>query len=237
MENIFGKVGTNETLSQIVERQIEQAIRTKKIAVGAKLPTEKELGESFGVSRTVLREALRRLSARGLIRIAKGSGTFVTEINQESMMDSLSLFYDLKFNTNLCENILELRRSIEPEIARMAALNRTSEDLIAMLTNLQAQEKSILADSRLTTNPDNNFHVLIAEATGNPVVMVSMLPLYRMMPKIRSMYPKLEYQEDSNRDDHMKLYQAIKQQNGQLAYDLMVKHIDQRIAKCICFAS
>ncbi|MFA8436989.1 MAG: FadR/GntR family transcriptional regulator [Marinifilaceae bacterium] len=237
MENIFGKVGTNETLSQIVERQIEEAIRSKKLPVGTKLPTEKELGESFGVSRTVLREALRRLSARGLIRIAKGSGTFVTEINQESMMNSLSLFYDLKFNEDMCRNILELRRSIEPEIARLAALNRNSEDLIAMLTNLQVQEKNILGSSGTSSNPDNNFHVLVAEATGNPVILVTMLPLYRMMPKIRDMYPDLDYEAEKNKDAHQQLFQAIKQQDGQLAHDIMLEHIEHRIEACACLAS
>ena len=67
VDNIFHKIGSKITLSQRIERTIETAIREKKILVGDKLPTEREMCESFGVSRTALREALRRMSARGLI--------------------------------------------------------------------------------------------------------------------------------------------------------------------------
>ena len=80
MDEIFGKIGTAQTLSQKIERRIEEAIRQKKLLVGTKLPSERELCEMFAVSRTALREALRRLSARGLIQIKKGSGMFVSEL-------------------------------------------------------------------------------------------------------------------------------------------------------------
>ncbi|NJK97425.1 MAG: FadR family transcriptional regulator, partial [Bacteroidales bacterium] len=66
MDEIFEKIGTTQTLSQKIERKIEEAIRQKKLINGTKLPSEKELCEKFAVSRTALREALRRLSARGL---------------------------------------------------------------------------------------------------------------------------------------------------------------------------
>jgi len=71
MDDIFQNIGNKLTLSQRIERTIENAIREKKLTVGSKLPTEREMCESFGVSRTALREALRRLSARGLINIHK----------------------------------------------------------------------------------------------------------------------------------------------------------------------
>ena len=83
MENIFHNLGNKQTLSQKIERTIENAIRDKKLPVGSKLPTEFEMCKSFGVSRTALREALRRLSARGLINIQKGSGMYVSEIKIE----------------------------------------------------------------------------------------------------------------------------------------------------------
>jgi DNA-binding FadR family transcriptional regulator len=69
MDEIFKNIGSKLTLSQRIERTIEGAIREEKLVVGDKLPTEREMCESFGVSRTALREALRRLSARGLIKI------------------------------------------------------------------------------------------------------------------------------------------------------------------------
>ncbi|NPE31859.1 FadR family transcriptional regulator [Methanococcoides sp. SA1] len=74
---MFDKIGKSQTLSQEIVANIEQAIREKKFQVGEKLPTEKELCEMFGVSRTAIREALQMLSAQGLINVHKGKGSFV----------------------------------------------------------------------------------------------------------------------------------------------------------------
>ena len=116
MDDIFQNIGNKLTLSQRIERTIENAIREKKLIVGSKLPTEREMCESFGVSRTALREALRRLSARGLVTIQKGSGMYVSEINIEDAIDTLNLYYDLKFDKNLLAQIIEVRSIFEPEI-------------------------------------------------------------------------------------------------------------------------
>src|SRR6056297_2298023 len=116
MDDIFQNLGNRQTLSQKIERTIENAIREKKLAVGSKLPTEREMCASFGVSRTALREALRRLSARGLIRIQKGSGMYVSDINIEDAINSLNLYYDLKFDKNLLTQIIEVRRLFERKL-------------------------------------------------------------------------------------------------------------------------
>jgi len=136
LDQIFQKIGTSQTLSQKIERNVERAIREKKLPIGSKLPSERELCEMFAVSRTALREALRRLSARGLIQIKKGSGMVVTNIDMKDAISSLNLYYDLKFDDNLISQIIELRLAFEPEIARMAALNRTDEDIKNMEANL-----------------------------------------------------------------------------------------------------
>ncbi|MCD4710582.1 MAG: GntR family transcriptional regulator [Bacteroidales bacterium] len=101
MDDIFQNIGNKLTLSQRIERTLESEIREKKLVVGSKLPTEREMCESFGVSRTALREALRRLSARGLITIQKGSGMYVSEINIEDAIKTLDLYYDLKLQSLL----------------------------------------------------------------------------------------------------------------------------------------
>ena len=88
MDDVFQNIGNRLTLSQRIERTLETAIREKKLELGSKLPTEREMCESFGVSRTALREALRRLSARGLITIQKGSGMYVSEIKIQDAIDN-----------------------------------------------------------------------------------------------------------------------------------------------------
>lgn len=90
MDEIFEKIPISQTLSQKIERKIEEAIRQKKLIPGTKLPYERELCESFAVSRTALRESLKRLSARGLISVRKGSDMFVSEIKTE---DAIKLLF------------------------------------------------------------------------------------------------------------------------------------------------
>ncbi|MEZ4997050.1 MAG: GntR family transcriptional regulator [Bacteroidales bacterium] len=75
--DVFSKIGSGLTLSQKIERRIEEAIRQKKLLPGSKLPTEKELCGQFAVSRTALREALRRLSARALLISARKRNVYL----------------------------------------------------------------------------------------------------------------------------------------------------------------
>ncbi|PID91845.1 MAG: GntR family transcriptional regulator, partial [Bacteroidetes bacterium] len=174
MEDIFQNIGTKLTLSQRIERTLENAIREKKLPVGSKLPTEREMCESFGVSRTALREALRRLSARGLINIHKGSGMYVSELNIEDAIKTLNLYYDLKFDRNLIAQIIEVRQMFEPEIARYAARNRTDEDLAELRGNI-AQFRSCNPDNtQLESDLDNRFHLAVSKAASNPIIQMTM---------------------------------------------------------------
>lgn len=159
MDDVFQNIGNKLTLSQRIERTIEGAIREKKLAIGSKLPTEREMCESFGVSRTALREALRRLSARGLITIQKGSGMYVSEINIEDAINTLNLYYDLKFDDQLLSQIIEVRTLFEPEIAGLAALNRTDKDLSLLEANVLEFEKCDPDNTQKEADLDNLFHL------------------------------------------------------------------------------
>ena len=161
MDDIFQKIGTSQTLSQKIERRIEAAIRDKKLAVGSKLPTEHELCASFGVSRTALREALRRLNARGLISIIKGSGMYVTELKIDDAIQTLNLYYDLQFDRNLIEQIIEVRKIFEPEIAKLAAKRRNKEDIKELEKNLKDFKLCNPDNTQLEADIDNKFHLFL----------------------------------------------------------------------------
>ena len=224
MDEIFSKIGTSQTLSQKIERKIEEAIRQKKLIKGAKLPTEKELCESFAVSRTALREALRRLSARGLIQIRKGSGMYVSEIKLEDAINSLNLYYDLKFDSSLISQIIEVRRLFEPEVARLAARNRTAEDLKILKENLIALERCDPDNTQLEVDTINKFHMNMAKSTGNPIVMISLEPIYSLLPRMRNfIYANVEGEKEYTLEAQKKILAAVEHQNDQAAYDETVK--------------
>ncbi|TAJ13737.1 FadR family transcriptional regulator [Marinilabiliaceae bacterium JC017] len=228
MDDIFGKIGTSQTLSQKIERKIEEAIRQKKLIPGNKLPSEKELCESFAVSRTALREALRRLSARGLIEIKKGSGMYVSEIRIEDAIKSLNLYYDLKFDSNLIGQIIEVRRLFEPEIARMAARNRTANDLKILRDNLDELEKCDPDNTQLEVDVINRFHMYMAKSTGNPIAIISMEPIYSLLPRMRNLiYANIEGEKEYTFRLQKEIFEAVELQEEQKAYEFSVELLER----------
>ena len=219
MDEIFSKIGTTQTLSQKIERKIEEAIRQKKLLQGTKLPSEKELCELFGVSRTALREALRRLSARGLIEIKKGSGMYVSEIKIEDAIKSLNLYYDLSFDSNLISQIIEFRRIFEPEISRLAARNRTDEDLKILFENISDLERCDPDNTQQEVDTINRFHMNLAKATGNPIVIISMEPIYSLLPRMRNfIYANVEGEKEYTMDAQKKILAAVEVNDEETAY-------------------
>jgi len=219
MDEIFSKIGTTQTLSQKIERRIEEAIRQKKLVQGTKLPSEKELCELFGVSRTALREALRRLSARGLIEIRKGSGMYVSEIKIEDAIKSLNLYYDLSFDSKLISQIIDVRRIFEPEISRLAARNRTEEDLKILFENLSDLERCDPDNTQQEVDTINRFHMNLAKATGNPIIIISMEPIYTLLPRMRNfIYANVEGEKEITMDAQKKILAAVEVKDEETAY-------------------
>jgi GntR family transcriptional repressor for pyruvate dehydrogenase complex len=230
MDEIFGKIQISQTLSQKIERKIEEAIRQKKLVAGSKLPSEKELCESFAVSRTALREALRRLSARGLIVIRKGSGMIVSEIKIEDAINSLNLYYDLKFDSNLITQIIEVRRLFEPEIARLAARNRTAEDLKLLKENISDLTKCNPDNTQLEVDLINRFHMNLSKATANPIVIISMEPIYSLLPRMRNLiYANVEGEKEYTMRLQKLILDAVENQDDQKAHQYSVELLERNM--------
>lgn len=226
MEDIFQNLGNKQTLSQKIERTIEKAIREKKLTVGSKLPTEREMCESFGVSRTALREALRRLSARGLIRIHKGSGMYVSEIKIKDAIESLNLYYDLKFDKNLITQIIEVRMMVEPEIAALAAKNRSEQDIEELKKNLLEFENCDPDNTQKEADLDNKFHLSITKSTSNPIMQIIMEPIYSLLPRMRNyIYANIEGEKPKTLASHTSLLAAIEKGEQDRAYEIMKSHL------------
>lgn len=139
-------------------------IRRGELPVGAKLPTEMDIMRSFGVSRTVVREALSQLQAAGWVRTRHGIGTFVVGGGDAAPFridpDQLGTVRDVIA-------VLELRISLETEAAGLAAARRTPQNLAAMEAALAAFRAAIASESDAVA-PDFQFHLEIARATQNP---------------------------------------------------------------------
>ncbi|MDR3715077.1 MAG: FadR/GntR family transcriptional regulator [Puia sp.] len=227
----FQKIGSEKLLSGRIEESIESAIRKKQYLAGQKLPTEGELCKLFSVSRTVVREAFRRLSARGLVVIRQGSGAYVNEISSESAIDSINLYLELTDDGNMIFDIIRARQLFEPEIAGLAALYRTTGELEELAGNMEELRNCPLDDIEKETEIDSRFHILIAKATHNTVVSLLMRPVFDSMPRFkRSIFAKNKIddrQAEKRRliQFHEDIYQAINSGDSREAAYAMQTHI------------
>src|SRR5256885_15630501 len=127
---LFDQVTREPRLSDKVAEMMLETILSRRLAVGDRLPSERELGEQFGVSRTVVREAVRALVAKGVIEVRSGSGLRVAAVDATAVTESMSLF--LRGRTLDFEKVHEVRALLEVHIAGLAADRATTADLAGL---------------------------------------------------------------------------------------------------------
>ncbi|MCK5731804.1 MAG: FadR family transcriptional regulator [Tenericutes bacterium] len=227
MDVDFQRVGKQLTISQEIEKQIEKSILNKRFIPGQKLPTEIELCETFGVSRTALREALQMLSSRGLIAVKKGSGIFVEDYSTTNAIRQMRLYLELNLDRDYLKYIVQVRKLLEPDIARLSAGNRTESELDYLQETLVALENCSPYDYKVEGGLDRDFHLAIARSTGNPMIPLIIEPIYQIMPKIKELI--LEEIDDAIKlalASHKLIYERIREQDEEGAYEAMVNHLE-----------
>ena len=203
-------------------------IRTGRLMSGEKLPTEQELNAQFGVSRTVIREAMASLRSEGLVVSRQGSGVFVADHRANRTFRIVS---DEVRSLTEIENILQLRLAVELEATAIAAKRRSNEDLAHMRRWLEAIDASIAAgDSAIES--DFAFHCAISAATGNPYFERFMHFLGPVIIPPRSIRPLSETPDQSRlylehiQAEHRRIYQAIERRNAETARFALREHLE-----------
>lgn len=202
-------------------------LRSQVFKPGDKLPTEAEIMQAYGVSRTVVREALSHLQAAGLVETRHGIGTFVLQPRSGGVLrldrSEVGTVADVLA-------VLELRVSLETECAGLAALRHTPEQLLAMREALDEFDRNV-ATSSDTSAPDFRFHLQIAQATGNPHfgdimnhLGTAIIPRTRLTA-IRDQDVRGEYLSRVNRE-HEEIYAAIARRDSESARAAMRVHLN-----------
>ena len=204
-------------------------IRNQQLRPGDKLPTESAIMQVYGVSRTVVREALSKLQAAGLVETHHGVGTFVLQPSQFRTAGMFRLEGSDIATTVDVLAVLELRISLETETAGLAALRRSDEQLRGLREALDDFEANVAAGGD-TVKPDQRFHLLIAEATGNPYFAdimghlgAGLIPRARVSA-IRNHDRRGEYLVHVNRE-HEEIYAAIARRDPDSARAAMRIHL------------
>ncbi|MBR2170911.1 FadR/GntR family transcriptional regulator [Sphingopyxis sp.] len=220
------------SLADDLVQRFEEQIETGEMPVGSRFPTEKEITETFGVSRTVVREAYSRLAARGLLVSRRGSGAYVPDGAQyrafQVTAEEIGEIDDVL-------KLLEMRMGFEAEMADLAARRRTDADLAALRSALDAMEEGSDVDASVAA--DAAFHAAIARATGNPYFLrftqflgVRLVPSRRLYLQGDDPVLHQRYAHTINRD-HEAIVVAIEAGDPAAARRAARRHIEKSILR------
>lgn len=206
---------------QIVE-QVQALIEKGGLKQGDQLPAERELARIFKVSRHSVREAIRVLEQKRVLKSRPGSGTFIILENESSVVESLANAI-LREKDTLSE-IFEFRELLEPQIAGLAACNAKAED-IRVLEDLLEKQQTELENSRVSKVLDEKFHLALARATGNSVLLQVVELFGHILLKSRHENSRSLNRNQLSLKGHKKILNAIKAGDSKAAATLMAGHL------------
>ena len=218
------KISKNVPLSNKVGEQIKEAILKKVFKPGERLPSENELAETLGVSRTAVREAIHRLTGEGLIKTNGRYGIYVSGMDVSSVVNPFANLMQLKFGKMSHLYLKQARISFEPEIARLAAKMRSEENLEELKCSLQKMIET-KEDRSVMIVHDINFHRILASSTDNPIMPLIMEPVFSMLGKFIKENFQLSHAPDTAILQHQEVLKYVDQQKEQDAYDAMTIHM------------
>jgi DNA-binding FadR family transcriptional regulator len=208
--------------------QIKQAILSKRLNDGDRLPSERELAEQFQVGRVTIREAMRMLETMGLIQIRKGSagGAFVGIGDLDVMASMIMDRLQLEGTTH--DQMIEARVGVECAAIKSAVQHSTDEDLARIEKDVEESKQIIGASfSKEIVAKMINFHVLVAVASHNiPYIMFVRSIMEWASRKLADWVPSEEEQRYSY-SSHKEIFEAIAQKDVKLAESLMRGHIEK----------
>lgn len=222
---MFKPVKTRKVSEEIVD-QIKDLIIAGKLQPGDKLASERELSETLAVSRTSIREAFSALEMMGIITIRPGEGSFVKQVSYAGLFEPLSFL--LHVEVSGITQLLEVRNILEVEIAALAALRATPAALAEIQQTLTEMEAEI-AVSGFGDRADIAFHLALAKATANPVLVKVMNTIIDLMTNnFRGLRQRLFWPDSIPAmiyQTHLNIFGAVKAKNPQLAQQYMREHL------------
>jgi len=222
---IFKPIKTRKIYEEVVE-QLKIMLTGGELKPGDKLPSERDMAESLGVSRASVREALTTLEAIGILEIKPGEGTFVRQTSDALTFAPLTLVLTVEHNSGA--QLMEVRRVLETEMATLAAERATSEDLQKIKEWLDLMKGA--QNTHDAVESDLRFHFAIAEATQNTILVRLINTIADLMHHtFQGKREKLYAQSSSGHRilrEHEAIYQAIKNRAPDEARAKMLEHIN-----------
>lgn len=230
VEPVKSLVSNPVSLSDSLTRRLEELILDGTLKPGRKIPSERQLAERLGVSRNILREALKTLRGRGLIETRHGHGSVVAGlVPQPDQQSPFTLLY--REHSRVLYDLLDVREILEGRAAFLAAERATEADLHRITHAFQMLEKTPPHDPDLeeAARRDHTFHQAIYEASNNPVLVHTLESLLQplrqsVLASVKNLYHRAASKKQIDRH-HRQIYNAIVNRQPDLAQKAATAHI------------
>ena len=212
-------------LSDQVASRIQSLILDNGLPHGERLPSERELCEMLGVSRTALREGVRSLVAKGLLDVRQGGGTVVRTPDIRLASEMMTIL--LRVNgASVFDRVHEVRRLLEVEIAGLAARRRTDQEVEALRAQL-TEHASRSDDHHAWALGDVEFHAALAVATHNPLYPVLLNSMADMLTELRLTAARLPDTPQRAHGFHTAIVDAVEARDRVRARRAMTEHMNE----------
>jgi len=209
-------------LHEDIVQQFHELINRGKLLPGERLPSERDLACQFNVSRSSVREAIRSMELQGLVVSKPGSGTFISELYEDSIGDLVAAA--IRAETKRLSDIFEIRHLMEPAIAGLAAVRASKDDLQNMRQILQTQRKQV-ENGETGVESDTAFHFALALATHNTALVSMVNAIEDILTKSRDQSLQRPGRPERSLESHLQILTMIEQGDSNNAVTAMDHHL------------
>lgn len=213
-----------KSIYQDIVLQIRAMIERGELTPGDKLPPERRLAEMFSVSRNTVREAIKALAQKDILESRQGAGTFVRVADADSFAEAFA--GSIVRSQPRLKDIFEVRKLVEPEIAALAARNASPSDITWMENVISEQEDAAQA-GKMTSELDQLFHEILAEASGNSVMRIMIGALHDEFVESRISVLQSKDRQQRSLEAHKAIVDAIKGGHIMQAEKAMREHLEE----------
>ena len=213
---------------QKLSERLRQFMAENHFRDGDKLPPERALAESFGVSRNSVREAIHALAERGLLESRHGDGTYVRVPDMEPLRSAILEAVDSE--GHMFDEVMEYRRILEPAVAELAALRRTPEQLDRLKIIACDQQRRILIDGD-DGELDAQFHLCLAECSGNRLLINTVALLNEQYAGGRTADLRDASWHQFSVASHLRIIDALERQSAEGCRKAVEEHLDTIVHK------
>ncbi|WP_030664186.1 FadR/GntR family transcriptional regulator [Streptomyces rimosus] len=211
------------TVTQRAIGQIKEMIAAGTLEPGQRLPTERNLAERLGISRSSMREAVRALTVLGVLEARHGSGVYVTQLEVGDLLETFGLVAEVSPRERLVE-LLEVRRILESAATAQAAARITEDQLAAVAGHLAVMNEATEAEEFIAA--DMAFHRTIARSAGNKslAAIIDQLSSPTFRTRVRRGHQDAAALAQA-REDHRRIYHALKARDPEAARTAAAAHV------------